>query len=64
VVGVVQRASGPDGMDLLDELMDVVLDVVTGIDWLTWETVTDIGTVQEVGSVEYLTASIDILAYI
>jgi hypothetical protein len=63
IVAFVQRAS-PDAMDLLDEMMDVIVACVRGIEWLTWTNVADIGTTQEVGSVEYLTASIDLIAYI
>jgi hypothetical protein len=62
IVALVQRGVG--GLDGLDDMMDRVLIAVNTLDSVMWTAVGDIGTTQDVGSIEYLTASIDIIAYV
>ncbi len=61
----IQRASGLSGLDQLDDMVIEVEQVLqTGTVQTVLDSVGDLGPVQEGGGVEYLTATIDVTAYI
>lgn len=57
---LVNLAAGPTAMDILDDAIDNLRAGILNSGDVMWEAVEDIGVAQEVGGVDYLTASINI----
>lgn len=56
----VQRNASTAGMDMLDDLIDLIIPALNSIPYVAWQAVSDIGVTQDIGSVDYLFGSIDI----
>ena len=62
---LVPRTTGAAGLDLLDTACDTwVSNVADYYADVTWESVDEIGTTVEVGAIEYITAGINVVAYV